>query len=89
MLVRMRWPLCEKHVIGYLACKPFALFHLYNGRDVFPWFPTGYGKSISFLGYGKVYKLNIRLRVFHVMASRMRTNIEAIATRPSLFLNLN
>ena len=23
-----------------------ALFHLYNGRDVFAWFPTGYGKSI-------------------------------------------
>ena len=69
MLVRMRWPLREKHVIVYLACKPFALFHLYNGRDVFPWFPTGYGKSICFLAYGKVYKLSIRLRVFHVMAS--------------------
>eukprot|EP00731_Ephydatia_muelleri_P024183 Em0016g454a len=25
-----------------------ALFHLYNGRDVFAWFPTGYGKSICF-----------------------------------------
>ena len=25
-----------------------ALFHLYNGRDVFAWFPTGYGKSIFF-----------------------------------------
>eukprot|EP00731_Ephydatia_muelleri_P009412 Em0004g1750a len=24
-----------------------ALFHLYNGRDVFAWFPTGYGKSVS------------------------------------------
>ena len=23
MLVRMRWPLPEKHVIVYLACKPF------------------------------------------------------------------
>ena len=25
-----------------------ALFHLYNGRDVFAWFPTGYGKSTKF-----------------------------------------
>ena len=25
-----------------------ALFHLYNDRDVFAWFPTGYGKSICF-----------------------------------------
>ena len=23
-----------------------ALFHLYSGRDVFAWFPAGYGKSI-------------------------------------------
>ena len=37
MLVLMRWPLREKQVIVYLACKPFALFHLYNGRysDIF------------------------------------------------------
>ena len=25
-----------------------ALFHLYNGRDVFAWFPTGYGPGQSF-----------------------------------------
>ena len=25
-----------------------ALTHLYNGRDVFAWIPTGYGKSICY-----------------------------------------
>ena len=25
-----------------------ALVHLYNGRDIFDWFPTGYGKSLCY-----------------------------------------
>ena len=38
-----------------------ALFHFYNGRDVFAWFPTGlYGKSICFqlISFLLDFKLN-------------------------------
>ena len=30
--------------IALKAKQEEALFHLYSGRDVFTWFPTGYGK---------------------------------------------
>ena len=46
------------------AMQEEALFHLYNGRDVFAWFPTGYVKSICFqliLIPGRSYCMDFKL----------------------------